>query len=226
MCQRSPGPRCASHARKAVQAAAKELKKLETEGAETKEINKAKKALASAVKIYDSTPTGQKKLEEQINAARAAKEPTRALSNRLSAGKKLREEQANALAAVIREEQAAEYRARKLEEMKEETLNAPPNPYKTAVSNYVLREGQFLKSGYWGGPTTDYEADEHLTSCGVAHTGNVQEEFSWQTYDSFTTTDHVGFAMDTTCNCGQIFQEPRIVKDKSMTDIMMGILND
>lgn len=225
MCQRYPGPRCASHARKAVQAAAKELKKLETDGADAKEINKAKKALASAVKIYDSTPTGQKKLEEQIAAAREAKEPTRSLSNRLGAGRKLREEQAEALAKVIREEQAAEYRARKLEEMKEETLNAPPNPYKTAVSSYVIREGQFLKSQYWGGPTTDYEADEHLTRCGVAHTGNVQEEFSWQTYDSFSTHDHVGFAMDTTCNCGQIFQEPRIVKGASMTDVMKGILN-
>lgn len=226
MCQRSPGPRCASHARKAVQTAAKELQKLEKDGAEEKDIKAAKKSLANAVKIYDSTPTGQKKLEEQINAARAAKEPTRTLSLRLSSGRTLRQKQAEELAKVIREEQAAEYRARRLEEMKEETLNAPPNAYKTAVSNYVIREGQFLKENGWGGPSTDYAADEHLERCGVAHTGNAQEEYSWQTYDSFTTHDHVGFAMETTCNCGKIFEEPRVVQGASMSDVMMGILNE
>lgn len=225
MCQRYPGPRCASHARKAVQAAAKELKKLEENGAELKEINAAKKALASAVKIYDSTPTGQKNLEKQIETARAAKEPTRALANRLGAGRKLRIAQEEALAKVEREEQAAEYRARKLAELKEETANAAPNAFKSAVSSYVLSQGKFLKPQSWGGPTTDYDADEHLAKCGTAHTGNVQEEYSWETYDSFTTHDHVGFAMDTTCNCGQIFQEPRIVQGASMTDVMKGILN-
>lgn len=274
MCQRSPGPRCASHARKAVQTAAKELETLEKDGAEEKDIKKAKRTLAEAVKVYDSTPTGQKKLTEKIDALKAAAESarsavyaadkevkilekdgaeekdineakqkladafaaydsikasgesTRSLSNRRTMGKQLREKQARDLAEVVAQERQAAARSERLEEMRVEEANKPANPFKTAVSDYVLREGNFLKEQYWGGPSTDYDAKEHLNRCGVAHTGSTSESYSWQNYDSFSTNDHVGFSMDTTCNCGEIFERPIIIENATMSSVMQGILND
>lgn len=274
MCQRSPGPRCASHARKAVQSAAKELETLEKDGAEAKDIKKAKQALAEAIKVYDSTPTGQKKLTEKIDAlkvsvesarstayaadrelkalkkdgaeekdiseakqklaaafeaytlTKTSGESNRSLSSRLTAGRLLREKQTQELAAIVTQERQAAARAESLEEMRAEEANKPANPFKTAVSDYVLREGKFLKEQYWGGPSTDYDAKEHLERCGVVHTGNTSESYSWQNYDSFTTNDHVGFSMDTTCNCGEIFERPMIVENATMSSVMQGILND
>ena len=246
MCQRSPGPRCASHARKAVRDAAKELETLEKDGAEAKDINKAKRKLGEAVKVYDSTPTGQKKLTEKIDAlkvsidsarstayaadrelkalkkagaeekdiseakqkladafeaytlTKTSGESNRSLSSRRTAGRLLREKQTQELAEVVAKEDAAAARAKRLEEMREEEANKPANPFKAAVSAYVLREGFLQKRQYWGGPSVDYEAKEHLERCGVAHTGETSENYSWQNYDSFSTEDHVGFSMDTT----------------------------
>jgi hypothetical protein len=274
MCQRSPGPRCASHARKAVQTAAKELETLEKDGADDKAINKAKKNLAGTIKIYDSTPTGQKKLTEKIDALKVATESARlatktaakelevlekdgadekvideakqklaeafaayestktsgesmrSLSARRTAGKLLREKQEQDLAKVVEQEKEAAAREKRLEEMREEEANKPPNAFKAAVTGYVLKNGKFLKNQYWGGPSTDYEAMEHLNRCGVAHTGKADESYSWQTYDSFTTDDHVGFSMDTTCNCGEIFERPIIVENATMSSVMQGILNE
>lgn len=274
MCQRSPGPRCASHARKAVQTAAKELEALGKAGAEEKDIKKAKKALAEAVKVYDSTPTGQKKLTEKIDALKAtvesarsaayaadrelkalknagadekdiseakqkladafeaytlsktSGESNRSLSNRRTAGQRLREKQTQDLAKVVEQEKAAAAREKRLEEMREEEANKPPNAFKSAVTGFVLKNGKFLKRQYWGGPTTDYEAMDHLNRCGVAHTGKADESYSWQTYDSFTTADHVGFSMDTTCNCGEIFERPIVVENATMSSVMQGILNE
>lgn len=274
MCQRSPGPRCASHARKAVQDAAKELETLEKDGAEAKDINKAKRKLAEAVKVYDSTPTGQKKLTEKIDAlkvsvesarssayaadrelkaltkagaeekdiseakqkladafdaytlTKTSGESNRSLSSRRTAGRLLREKQTQELAEVIKKEDAAAARAKRLEEMREEQANKPANPFKDAVTAYVLREGFLQERQYWGGPTTDYKAKEHLDRCGVAHTGETSESYSWQNYDSFSTEDHVGFSMDTTCNCGEVFERPVIVENATMSSVMQGILND
>jgi hypothetical protein len=274
MCQRSPGPRCASHARKAVQDAAKELETLEKGGADETAIKKAKRTLAEAVKIYDSTPTGQKKLTEKIAALTTAKESTRAaaktaakelgtlqknradekdiseakqkladafaayesaktsgdstrsLSSRLTAGRLLREKQTKELAKVIKCEQAAVAKAKRLEEMREEQANKPANSFKTAVTSYVLKEGMFLKEQYWGGPSEDYEAKEHMERCGVAHTGETSESYSWQNYDSFSTQDHVGFSMNTTCNCGEIFERPMVIENATMSSVMQGILNE
>lgn len=224
MCQRSPGPRCASHARKAVQAAAKDLKTLETQGANEKTIKKAQKSLTDAVKVYDSTPTGQKNLTAKIDEAKAAGESIRSLSARRTAGRLLREKQEAALAAVVAEERRIEGTKRRLEELREETLNRKTNPYRTAVESYVLEEGVFHKENFWGGPTEDYHAGEHLKQCGVAHTGDTNESYSWSNYDTFNSEDKVGFAMDTTCNCGQILEQPMIVEGKGMDDVMRGLL--
>lgn len=274
MCQRSPGPRCASHARQAVQAAAKDIEALEKEGAADKDINKAKRALVEAVKVYDSTPTGQKTLKNRIDtlnaakesrrltaktaakelgdlqksgadektideakqryeaataayiAAKSAGESTRSLSKRLTAGQLLREKQTRELAEVVAKEQAAESKAKRLEEMREEQANKPANAFKEAVTSYVLKEGKFLKEQYWGGPSTDYEAKEHMDRCGVAHTGETSESYSWQNYDSFSTEDHVGFSMNTSCNCGEIFERPIVIENATMSSVMQGILND
>lgn len=226
MCQRSPGPRCASHARKAVQTAAKELATLDKEGADEKDINKAKKTLAEAIKIYDSTPTGQKKLTEKIEELKGTGESTRSLTARRTAGKRLREQQEQELAKVVAQEREAAARAERLEEMREEEANKPANPFKSAVAGYVLREGKFLKEQYWGGPSPDYEAKEHLDQCGVLHTGNASENYTWQTYDSFSTSDRVGFSMNTTCSCGEIFERPIVVENATMSSVMQGILNE
>ena len=72
----------------------------------------------------------------------------------------------------------------------------------------------------WGGPSTDYLAGEHFKTCGVLAIVDVEEDYSWQTYDSYNNENHSGLGARITCNCGEEVDRRIVVENGTYSTVL------
>jgi len=145
---------------------------------------------------YDSTLEGQKALEAKIKNETVDSKKAE-LSKRLDSAKR----EWKIIEKIIKEE---EKRKADYQEILTKVSEAPRNPYSEMLSQLLVKEGKIFKGeNDFGGPSTDYEAIKHFNECGTLALLNVEENFTWSTFDSYNSEEHKGLAGQITCKCGK-----------------------
>lgn len=94
----------------------------------------------------------------------------------------------------------------------------PMNSYQNALAKVIVNSGDFFQPkavmvgqgvfSSWGDTRGkgDYQAQSHFKECGVAGFNDLEEDASWELYDTFNSEDHVGIKAEISCNCQKCFK--------------------
>lgn len=105
------------------------------------------------------------------------------------------------------------------------------NSYQNALSKVLVDNGDFFKPkafmagqgpyASWGDTrgTSDYQAQSHFKECGVAGVNDLEEDASWELYDTFDNEDHVGIKAEISCNCQKCFKS-QVFMEGSAGDLL------
>lgn len=226
MCK-AGGPRCASHIKKELNMVLGAYSTAESDPNVSKAaLKRLEKEVLEKTAEMDSTPTGQKALQKKIDDAEDGSKEQKDLKKRLNKAIILR---------AVEEEKGREFRERqaefqRLEQEANEELhdNSFAVQYKRALVSTILDDGAIhQKEGHepWGGPSGDYEAEEHFRQCGLLIAKNINESYTWREYDTFRSNDRVGVSADVTCNCGKHVNRRAVLPEQTMGSLLTKMLN-
>lgn len=228
MCQRSPGPRCASHTRAEMKAALVKLdKEMASPDATENSIRKASKEYKEACLMYDSTPTGQKEITQSIKELQEkfaidkspeTKSTILKEKRRLKKAENIRLEQTYALARVEEQERVIATIDREIAQ--DEESPTFESEYRRKVGNLIASRGYLISNEGWGGDHADYDDTNHLKECGAKYAGNIADNGTISSYDTFSERTVFGLKAKITCNCNKLVERDGFYQNESLPEMI------
>ncbi len=184
-----------------------------TPGTAPKVIKEAHSKWAYIQNLYDITPEGQKRLKAAIenNTHEENDRELKALKRRLTSATKEWEK----LKKAIKKE---EEKTQLFNSIKAKTEQTPANPFSERLAKIMVEKGTiFEETESWGGPNSDYLAKQHFEECGVLANIDIEEDYEWEMYDSYSSERYHGLASKATCNCGKEVNRRLVLENENLT---------
>lgn len=166
---------------------------------------------------YNTTTTGIKQLEQELSALNEAGAKTDDIYQKESELRQARKRKI----AVEQEIATKTLEAQEFIELKKHSEDNPMTNYQRDLSSLLKQEARIHTSEHeWGGPSTDYLATQHFKQCGIMAMENVEDNYSWELYDTINSETRYGIKANVTCHCGNEFRRVAVIESQDFSSLL------